>query len=412
MTRTVFKGARLFDGTGHAPYAADVAVEGGRFAAVGPDLAGDVVVDVTGRTLLPGLFDCHVHVLGVAPTLAERLNEPFSFQFYNAITNLGQLLECGITTVRDCAGADLGVKRALEDGLIKGPRLQISITAISQTGGHMDGATPSGHWVDPYYLPHPGRPSSVADGVTGVRKVVRESLRMGADFIKVLATHSGNARFETTRFTVAELTAIAEEARAAGVPVAVHAYGPDAVKDAVRAGARSIEHVAYFDGEALELMRASGAWLVPTVAMEMYELPGAQLTTAEGEREAIGHQNDPGRDTVAAARRALAELKRARDAGIRIAMGTDFGNTAGENLDELAAMVIAGLTPAEALVAATSSAAELLGLDGELGTVAVGKRADLIVVDGDPYDFKLLKGAIEAVYMDGGLVHARNPRHE
>ncbi|MEV7007042.1 amidohydrolase family protein [Streptosporangium sp. NPDC051022] len=410
MTRTVFTGADVFDGTGSAPYRADVAVEDGRFAEVGTGLTGDETVDVTGRTLLPGLFDCHVHVLGVAPTVAERLGEPFSFQFYNAIPNLRRLLECGITTVRDCAGADLGVKQALRDGLIAGPRLQISITAISQTGGHMDGATPSGQWVDPYYLPHPGRPGSIADGVTGVRKAVRRSLRMGADFVKVLATHSGRARYESTRFTVAELEAVAEEARAAGVAVAVHAYGPAAIKDAIRAGARSIEHIAYLDDEAIALMKESGTWLVPTVAMEMYELPESEVTTPEAAREAIGHQDDPGQDHVAAARKALAELGRAHRAGIRIAMGTDFGNTAGDNLDELRAMTLAGLSPAEALVAATSSAAELLGLDDQLGTVTAGKRADLVVVDGDPYDFAALKGAIESVYMDGGLVYRRSAR--
>src|SRR5690606_26201510 len=130
-----------FDGTGTPAAPLDIAVEDDRIVKTGRGLAGDVRVDLAGKTVLPGRFDCHVHILGVQPKVADRLNEPFSFQFYNAVSNLERTLETGVTTIRDCAGADLGLKHALKEGLIRGPRVQVSITALSQTGGHMDGWT-------------------------------------------------------------------------------------------------------------------------------------------------------------------------------------------------------------------------------------------------------------------------------
>ncbi|MFI6284907.1 amidohydrolase family protein [Streptomyces sp. NPDC051018] len=405
MTRIVFRGGQVFDGTGSAPVRADVAVENGVFTDVGSDLRGDQVVDVTGRTLLPGMFDCHVHILGVEMAVKSRLNEPFSYQFYNAKRNLERTLACGITTIRDCAGADLGVKRALEDGLIPGPRLLISVTALSQTGGHMDGWTPSSLWVDPYYVAHPGRPSSICDGVDGVRKAARQSLRAGADFLKVLATHSGGASYLRTRFSREELNAIGDEARTSQVGFAVHAYGSQAVKDSVAAGATTIEHVRDLDDEAIAAMREADTALVPTIAPLLKYLGDDRPD--EPERDRLGHQGDPNNSKTEFAREAYDSVRRAHGAGVRIAMGTDYGNDAGQNLDELTALVAAGLTPAETLVAATSGSARAVGLHDELGTIEPGKRADVVVVDGDIFDFSKLKQNIESVHMDGRLVHSR-----
>lgn len=405
MTRTVFRGGTVFDGTGSQPRTADIAVENGVFAEVGPDLTGDEIIDVTGRTLIPGMFDCHVHILGVEMAVKARLNEPFTYQFYNAIRNLKRTLAVGITTIRDCAGADLGVKQALEHGLIQGPRLMISVTALSQTGGHMDGWTPSSLWVDPYYTSHPGRPSSICDGVDGVRKVARESLRAGADFLKVLATHSGGANYLRTRFSQEELRAIGEEARASKVGYAVHAYGSRAVKDSVLAGATTIEHVRDLDDEAIAAMRDHGVALVPTVAPLLKYLTGDGAPSPD--RDRLGHQADPNNSKREFAREAYDSVRRAHEAGVLIAMGTDYGNDAGENLDELVALSHAGLSPTEVLMAATSSSARALGLIDELGTIEPGKKADLVVVDGDIFDFPGLKQNIESVYMDGRAVHHR-----
>src|SRR5207249_6997349 len=182
--RTVFAGGRVFDGTGAPIAEADVAISDGVIAEVGVGLDGDDLVDVSGLTILPGLFDCHVHVLLGHVDIFRLLQTPFSYRFYDAIRNLDATLRIGITTVRDAGGADLGVKQALEEGILRGPRMQISITMLSQTGGHGDGWLPSGSRID-LFPPHPGAPAGIVDGPEEVRRKVRELVRAGADVIKI-----------------------------------------------------------------------------------------------------------------------------------------------------------------------------------------------------------------------------------
>src|ERR1700739_3531562 len=171
MTRTVLSGGRVFDGTGSPIAAADVAMSEGRIVDVGIGLDGDEQVDVSGLTLLPGFFDCHVHVMVSGIDLVRRLQRPFSYQFFEAARNLAATLDCGITSVRDAGGADLGVQRAVEDGLIDGPRMKIAVNALTRTGGHGDGWLPSG--LTTFLLsPHPGRPGGVVDGPEEMRKRV------------------------------------------------------------------------------------------------------------------------------------------------------------------------------------------------------------------------------------------------
>ncbi|HTG42328.1 MAG TPA: amidohydrolase family protein, partial [Methylomirabilota bacterium] len=163
MSRMVFRGGRVFDGTGTDPAPADVVVEDGRIVDVGSGLDGDESTDLAGRTILPGLFDCHTHVTISNVDLWRVAQQPFSYVFYEAARNLAATLRIGITSIRDAGGADLGIRQAVDDGLIAGPRMQISLIMLSQTGGHGDDWYPSGAEI-PLMIPHPGRPSGLVDG--------------------------------------------------------------------------------------------------------------------------------------------------------------------------------------------------------------------------------------------------------
>ncbi|SFJ95126.1 Imidazolonepropionase [Amycolatopsis sacchari] len=396
MVRTVVRNGRVFDGTGSAPAEADVTFEDGRIVEVGSGLDGDVAIDAAGTSVIPGMFDCHVHVTVSGTGVFSTAARPFSYQFYEAARNLSGTLDCGITTVRDACGADLGMVRAIENGLIDGPWMQISITALSQTGGHCDSWLPSGLHLTPL-LPHPGRPDGVVDGPDAVRQRAREIIRAGADVLKICTTggvmsHTDSP--EHSQFQDDEIAVVVAEAEAVGLPVMAHAHGAKGIKAAVRAGVRSIEHGIFLDEEAIDLMVERGTWLVPTLAAPRAIVSagasgaGVSASTLEYAEEIVEIHRDA--------------MTRAVDAGVKIAMGTDSGVFPhGANLSELALMVEGGLSPAGALVAATSSAAALLGVDAELGTLTPGKRADLVLVDGDALEFAELKQRVRAVFKDG-----------
>jgi imidazolonepropionase-like amidohydrolase len=399
MTRTVLSGGRVFDGTGSPVAEADVVIEEDRIADVGIGLDGDEQVDVSGRTLLPGFFDCHVHVMVSGIDLLRRLQRPFSYQFFQAARNLAATLDCGITTVRDAGGADLGVQRAVQDGLIDGPRMQIAISALSQTGGHGDGWLPSG--ITTFLMsPHPGRPGGPVDGPEEVRKRVREVIRAGANVIKVHTSGgvlSPRDNPKHAQFRPDELNALMAEAEAAGLPVMAHAQATDGIKNALRAGVRSIEHGIYLDDEAIEMMLSSGAWLVPTLVA-----PHAVLNEAKAGSQLPEGVVAKAQEVTAAHADAFA---RAVAAGVRVAMGTDSGvGPHGSNLDELPLMAAGGMTPAQVLTATTRSAAELLHLADETGTLRPGMLADIVVLAGDPFDLPNLRTNIRAVYAGGRRV--------
>jgi imidazolonepropionase-like amidohydrolase len=399
VTRTLLSGGRVFDGTGTPPAEADVLVEDGRILAVGPGLDGDEAVDVGGRYLLPGLFDCHTHVTITDVNLLGMLQRPFSYRFFETVRNLAATLRVGITTVRDAAGADAGVKQAVADGLVPGPRLQISVTLLSQTGGHGDGWFRSGQVVN-FWPTYPGMPDGLVDGPEAMRRKVRELIRAGADVIKVATSGGVLSPTDDPRhahFRDDELTALVAEAAAAGRWVMAHAQAADGIKAAVRAGIRSIEHGIYLDEEAIGLMLDRGAWLVPTLVA-----PRGVLAAAEA---GMAIPDAARRKAVEVAEAHADSFRRAVAAGVKVAMGTDSGVTPhGRNLAELELMAKGGMTPAQVLAATTSSAAELLGLSDELGTLEPGKRADVVVVDGDPFELATLGDRIAAVVKDGRLV--------
>jgi imidazolonepropionase-like amidohydrolase len=374
-------------------------IEDGLIAEVGRGLDGDEQVDVSGATLLPGLFDTHVHVMFGHLDMWRLLQTPFSYRFYDAIKNLDATIRAGITTVRDAGGADLGLKRAVEQGIVRGPRLQISLTMLSQTGGHGDGWMPSGGSGELFPV-YPGMPSQIVDGVEEARRKVRELVRNGADVIKIAT--SGGVLSPTDApdqrgFAPDEIEVMVAEASAAGLFVMSHAQAAVGIKNAVRAGVRSIEHGIYIDDEALELMLENGTYLVPTLVA-----PLGVLRAADAGIPIPEHVLTKATDVVEVHRDSI---RRAAAAGVKIAMGTDAGVVPhGTNLEELQLMTEVGMSPVDVLVATTKTAAELMGLERELGTIEPGKRADLVVVTGDPLDFTDLETRIERVYQDGRLV--------
>lgn len=402
MNRVLFHGGTVLDGTGAHPAPADVLVTEGRVVEVGTDLTAkidevsDQVVDCTGCTVMPGLFDCHVHVLFDQITMLKLLQTPFSLPYYQAIERLRSTLHTGVTWVRDAGGADLGVATALRNGLIAGPRMQVALTMISQTGGHGDGMQPCGIDV-PLFGEHPGRPRAVVDGSDEMRRVVRQLVRAGADVIKV-ATSGGvmSARSDPRHghFRDAEIETLVTEASAAGLFVMAHAQATDGIKVAIRGGVRSIEHGIYLDDEAIEMMLEHDTWLVPTLSA-----PRAVIAQADA--------GAPLADAVIAKARMVTQahddsIRRAIAAGVKVAMGTDSGvGSHGNNLDELALMTSLGMSPLDAWTATTSSAAELLGVNADYGTLEPGKIADVVVLRGTYDDLTGLGDRVRDVYQGG-----------
>jgi len=397
VSRTVFHGGVVFDGSGAAPAEADVVIDDGRFVEVGPDLDGDDGVDCGGMALLPGLFDCHVHLAYRYEDFDEfaRMQEPFSLPFFRMAENLRQTLALGITTVRDASGADAGLRSAVDEGSLIGPRMQLSVTMLSMTGGHNDPWLPSGA-RGAFGVEYPGMPSGVCDGVEGVSAKVREVIRAGADVVKIASSGGFLSPADDPRepnYSQEEVDAIVRTAADLGTWVMSHAHGAEGIKRAVRAGVRSIDHGTFLDDEAAEMMVEHGAWLVPTLtAGDTTEALAADEKVPVQVREKLRELGRPEFDA----------MRLAADAGVKVAMGTDCPVAPhGTNLNELRHTSAHGFSPAQALHAATASAAELMGLQDDLGTIETGKLADLVLVRGDPLDFDDLESRIEQVWKDG-----------
>lgn len=388
MSRMVIKNGLLIDGNGGEPRQHGlVAMEDKKIVYAGSvegytSSGEETIVDAKGGTILPGIIDTHVHMMMEFTPIAERLETPFSFMYYKAAEYLKETLNAGITSVRDALGTDRGVKKAVEEGLISGPRLQLSINALTITGGHGDGYTVSGSTQDLLPSGHPGMPNGKCDGVEEVRKKTREILRAGAEVIKVHATGgvlSATDHPEFTQFSLEELQTIVQEGEfRKGVKVMAHAQGAQGIKNAVKAGIHSIEHGIFLDDEAIELMLEKGTFLVPTLlapvaVLETADEKGMPDTAVEKSKEVIEHHK--------------ASFEKAYKAGVKIAMGTDAGVMKhGTNLRELGLMADGGMSPMETIVASTKTAAECLGWEDRVGTLEEGKLADVIVVQGNPLD--------------------------
>jgi imidazolonepropionase-like amidohydrolase len=404
MTTLIHNGT-LIDGTGAQPVAsAGVLVDGGKINQVGPIQApaGSERIDAQGGYILPGFIDTHVHMMFEIQALQDRVTMPFSMNFYKALHHMRKTLDAGVTTVRDAGGADFGVKQSIEKGLIQGPRMQVSITVLGITGGHTDGWNLSG--VDTSLFPaYPGNPDGICDGVSDVRKKVREVLRAGAEVIKICSTGgvlSPTDHPNFTQFSPEELRVIVEEARFRnGIKVMSHAQGAEGIKNAVRAGIHSIEHGIYIDDEVIDLMLENGTFLVPTLLA-----PLSVVEIGEATGKMPPYALDKAKETIEIHSESIA---RAYKAGVTIAMGTDAGVMPhGTNLRELHLMHQIGMTPMEAIVATTKTAAECLGWQDRIGTLETGKLADVIITKTNPLeDLKSLENPDNIVFvMKGGEI--------
>jgi imidazolonepropionase-like amidohydrolase len=384
----VLRNARLIDGTGAGPVKdATIVVGDDRISAVTDrshaDFPADAqVIDCAGMTVLPGLIDCHDHMANHRYDLAHRwgIDEPHSTRHLRTAAVLRQTLEAGYTTIRDAGGLDAGFKRAIDEGLTVGPRLIISISIISPIGGIGDPVSPSG---DSCCVPgDPLLPSGVVETLADVRPVVRRMVRAGADVIKCATTGGASSRPghgpRDGAFNLDEMQELVDEAHALGRRVICHALGGRGLEIAIQAGVDSIDHGCYLDEEPSQLARMAkkGIFFVPTMLVYEYH------------------------------RRALA-------AGVKVVAGTDAGgHNHPANAGELDCLVRAGMTPMQAIQAATGWAAECVGREADLGTVQKGKLADLVVVNGDPLgDITVLREAKNiALVLKGGEVAANRLR--
>jgi len=389
MTLTLRK-ATLIDGTGREPITnAVIVLDGEKIAAVGQE--GQVtqppgeVINLAGKTVLPGLLNLHEHLelrrgLGA---WQEKVAQSDNWAMMRAVRNALLCLQEGVTTIRDCGsrrGLNLALKRGIEEGMIIGPRMVTCGQPLVMTGGH--------GWEI----------CTEADGPDEARKAARQQLKAGADLIKAMASGGyisyikpGQDQPWSSQLTVEEMRAAFDEAKKAGKKTTVHAHPPAAIRAAIEAGVDCIEHGVLLDKETAELMASKGIFLVPTLA-ESWEMAehGLELGRPAWLVEASKAELDS----------RLERFAYAVDAGVKIAMGTDV---AGSPAREIELMAQGGLSPMEAIVAATRNGAELIDMEDQIGTIEAGKLADLIVVDGNPLENLPDLAKVELVFKDGTL---------
>jgi imidazolonepropionase-like amidohydrolase len=385
-TTVVLRAARVIDGSGSAPIANGVVVvSGNRITAVGRSgsvtvPAGAQTIDLGDATLLPGFIDAHTHISGrVLGDPGNDLESVKDFNTYGAVLSVGhaeRTLLAGFTTIRNVGAdhwTDLALKKAIGEGKVRGPRMQGAAYSLGITGGHCDNNAFKPGLMD-------GGPSTgIADGPDQVRAAVRYQIKYGADLIKTCATggvlSEGDA-VGVVQYGFEELKAMVDEAAKHERKVAAHAHGTEGIKIATRAGVASIEHGSFLDVEGARLMAQHGTYLVPTL------MAGEAVERAAREGTLKGLRAEKALAAAAAMRNAI---KIAKSNNVKLALGTDAGVIQhGTNAREMRLMVEwGGLTPMEAIVAGTSSAAKLLGWDDRLGTLAANKLADIVAVPGD-----------------------------
>ncbi len=406
LAQILFENGALLDpAAGELRPGSSVLVEADRIVEVSDRpirAAGALRIAARGRTLMPGLIDAHVHATITTLNLAAMQGRPTTLVALEAGRVLEAMLRRGFTTVRDAGGADWGIAEAVRRGLVKGPRLFFSGRTLSQTGGHGD-YTPRSDGANLCACQiHSNGFSHVADGVPAVRKAAREELRRGATQVKVMASGgvaSPSDPIWNLQYSTEELRAIVEEAEGWRTYAMAHAYTPEAITRAVEAGVRSIEHGNLIDRATADRMARKGAYLVPTLvtyfALDEF---GRKLGFPEASQRKVQVVLDAG----------LASLEICREAGVPLGFGTDLLGETHEQQSREFSIRAQVLSPAEVIRSATLVNAEILNRAGELGVIAPGAKADLLMVDGDPLrDLLLLEGQgkhLAAIMRDGELV--------
>ena len=383
----LFTNARIFDGTNEeCPEGMSVFVAGGRIEEVSDRPiaapAGTRTIDVAGRTLMPGLVDCHVHAYASDVSVPAIEAQGRAYQAAHAVRMLGHALDCGFTSVRDVAGGDRSLARAIAEGLVRAPRYFYSGKALSMTGGHGDfrsidtrpGDGPCGcaGGAGTNVFSH------VADGVDACLRAVREELRQGAHCIKLMG--SGGVASPTdpiwmNQYREDEIRAIVGEAEARRSYVTAHCHPASAVRRCVEYGVRVIEHATLIDDETARFVAQKGAWVVPTMAV---------IFALNEMGRALGFPPESQVKMQVAFDSAISGMDKMRTAGVKLGYGTDLLGVTYVNQCREFTLRSEVFTPLELLRQATSTGAEILGMAGELGCVAPGAHADLLVVDGDP----------------------------
>ncbi len=408
--KTLVQNANLIDGLAAKSAAGmNLLIEDGVISDIGPAVALDgegETIDATGKTVMPGMIDAHLHLMGARgydPVLVT-IEAPF-IRMARAVADVGKLIDAGFTSVR-CAGSNLSVSlnAAIEEGTIPGPRIVAANLVISQTAGHGDR-----HMLPQGWLTGPYANSRIADGPDDCRRAAREQIRAGAGVIKINTTGGVLSEKDSPhqpQFVDEEVASMVEEAHRVGLKVMSHAQSEVGIQLALRNGVDTIEHAIYLDAQTIDMLLEKDAVVVPT-----FSIVNALVTFGR----AAGVPDYAMKKAEESHKAHLESIRSAYEAGVKIATGTDFigpvGVAHGDNAIELEILVKQiGMSPMEAITSATRIGAEALGLEDEIGTLSVGKKADLLIVDGDPsQDISLLKQkpAIELVMKSGQIAADR-----